>query len=126
MKINQPGLLGGPISGSVSSGSSGTMTPGADPNDKRPVDTIRSVINTIYNSALNTEQTEHQLRTGASAPCSAFSMYYASLLLISHGAGVLQDGEWLRKVEVFKSTLERFGTRWKIAGWFPFVAALLG
>jgi len=43
-------------------------------------------------------------------------MYYASLLLISHGDGVLQDSEWLQKVESFKSTLERFTSRWKIAG----------
>ncbi|KAK1755262.1 hypothetical protein QBC47DRAFT_212792 [Echria macrotheca] len=118
MKINQPGLLSGVISGSAStSSSSGRTTPSAaESNDKRPVETIRSVISSIYNSsALNAEQTDLQLRNGYMAPCGAFAIYYASLLLISHGPGVLQDPEWLQKVEGFKTTLEKFATRWKIA-----------
>jgi hypothetical protein len=117
MKINQPGLLSGAMGGSVS-GSSRATTPGSDTNDKRPVETIRSVISSIYSSALNTEQTELGLRNGSVAASGAFAMYYASLLLISHGAGVLQDAEWLQKVEAFKSTLARFAMRWKIAGEF--------
>lgn len=116
MKINQPGLLAGVIGSSASASSSSVTTPGADPNDKRPVETIRSVISSIYSSTLNADQTEQGLRIGAVAACGAFSMYYASLLLISHGDGVLQDSEWLQKVESFKSTLERFTSRWKIAG----------
>jgi len=120
MKINQPGLLSGATGGSTSGGS-GSTTPGADGNEKRPVETIRSVISSIYSSALNVEQTELGLRGGTVAASGAFSMYYASLLLLSHGAGVLQDGEWLQKVETFKSTLGRFAMRWKIAGEFSFI-----
>lgn len=116
MKINQPGLLAGALSGTAPSGSGGATTSSGDPNDKRPVETIRSVISSIYSSALNTEQTDVQLRTGCLAPCGAFSIYYAALLLISHGPGVLQDAEWLQKVEGFKTTLERFAARWKVAG----------
>ncbi|KAK0631715.1 hypothetical protein B0T14DRAFT_559472 [Immersiella caudata] len=115
MKINQPGLLPGAMGGSAS-GSRRATTPGSDTNDKRPVETIRSVISSIYSSAVNTEQTELGLRNGSVAASGAFAMYYASLLLISHGTGVLQDGEWLQKVETFKSALARFAMRWNIAG----------
>lgn len=101
----------------MSSGTSGSAALTTDANDPRPVETIRSVINSIYGSALNPERNV-MLQNGLVAPCCSFSMYYASLLLISHGAGVLQDGEWLQKVEVFKTALEMTRTRWEIAGEF--------
>ncbi|KAK3341289.1 hypothetical protein B0T25DRAFT_336947 [Lasiosphaeria hispida] len=127
MKVNQPGLISGstvPSGATTPTTTTTTMTGTSllDPasatagnNDPRPVETIRSVISSIYSASLNTEQAEPRLRNGGVAPCGAFSMYYASLLLISHGGGVLQDGDWLRKVEGFKRTLEAFGRRWKIA-----------
>ncbi len=113
MKINQPGLLSGAAS-VAGAGHSGTTTP--DPHDVRPIETIRSVINSIYSRALDMEQTEPRLVAGGMASGGAFAMYYASLLLISHGSGVLQDREWLEKVEGFVRTLELFSRRWKIAG----------
>ncbi|KAK0746420.1 hypothetical protein B0T18DRAFT_390872 [Schizothecium vesticola] len=127
MKINQPGLLS-PNSGTTTPSSTATAiitTTAAPPTDtdRRPVDTIRSVISSIYSSALNSssaassdqQQQEPRLRAGAVAPCGAFSMYYASLLLISHGGGVLRDPEWLAKVEGFVGALEALAKRWRIA-----------
>ncbi|KAK3393696.1 hypothetical protein B0H63DRAFT_516866 [Podospora didyma] len=100
MKLNQPGLLAGlPIS---------------DPNDTRPVETIRSVIKYIYNTSINV-MSETRLNNGAIAPSAAFSLYYAALLLISHGDGVLEDTEWHQKLESLKRCLEAYATRWKLA-----------
>ena len=113
MKLHQPGLLSGGIRGSASGWAT---TPGSNTDDKRPVETIRSVISSIYSSVLNTKQTELGLPNDGMAASGAFAIYYASLLLISHGADVLQDGEWLQKVETFVSALARFSMRWKIAG----------
>lgn len=130
MKINQPGLLTSTSTSGTTTPSSSTTaltTPAATADtDRRPVDTIRSVISSIYSTALNSSNSaassaENQLRGGAVAPCGAFSMYYASLLLISHGGGVLGDGEWLGKVEGFVGALEVVGRRWRIAGEFFFL-----
>lgn len=130
MKINQPGLLNTSGTTTPTPSTTALTTPAATADtDRRPVDTIRSVISSIYSSALNSSNSaassaENQLRGGAVAPCGAFSMYYASLLLISHGGGVLGDGEWLGKVEGFVGALEVVGKRWRIAG--EFFAFLFG
>ncbi|KAK1830392.1 hypothetical protein QBC39DRAFT_285634 [Podospora conica] len=116
MKLNQPGLLA----------TSGTTTPSADTTaaatdtDRRPVDTIRSVISSIYSSALTSTSADEEPRLRVVASCGAFSMYYASLLLISHGGsgGVLRDPEWLAKVEGFRGALEVVARRWGVAGEF--------
>lgn len=127
MKINQPGLLNTSGTTTPTPSTTALTTPAATADtDRRPVDTIRSVISSIYSSALNSSNSaassaENQLRGGAVAPCGAFSMYYASLLLISHGGGVLGDGEWLGKVEGFVGALEVVGRRWRIAGEFFFL-----
>lgn len=140
MKINQPGLLNtsGTTTPTPSTLATTTPTPAAADTDRRPVDTIRSVISSIYSSALNSSAVastsssaaaaeQHQLRGGgAVAPCGAFSMYYASLLLISHGGGVLGDAEWLGKVEGFVGALEVVGRRWRIAGEFFFLLLWCG
>lgn len=111
MKINQPGLLSGTT---TRLGGSRATTPSGEA-DQRAAETIRSVINSIYTSVLNSEQSEQGLRDCGVAASGAFAMYYASLLLVSHGAGVLKDAEWLQKVEAFKIALARYTGRWKVA-----------
>jgi len=104
MKVNQPYLM----PGRLAQGPSGV--------DSRPVETINSVINTVYNisQSLNSTLTFQQL--GPVPPTGAFCMYYASMLLISHGDNTLNDGAWLQKVESFQQTLRMFSKRWRIAG----------
>ncbi|KAK0734308.1 hypothetical protein B0T26DRAFT_64377 [Lasiosphaeria miniovina] len=98
MKLNQPGLLAG------------------FPTDNaQPIETIRSVIKSVYSTALNNAASTSRLSNGGVSPCGAFALYYASLLLISHGEGVLEDAGWLQKVEVLKKSLEWFSARWKLA-----------
>lgn len=106
MKFNQPDLFGGV----------GPMaTP--DPSLARATETIRTVINVIQDEVANLAQSGDRLvSTGALAPSWAFAMYYAALLLVSHGPGALQDAHWLSKVERLKSALDTISRRWKIAG----------
>ncbi|KXX73342.1 Oleate activated transcription factor 3 [Madurella mycetomatis] len=104
MKLNQPSLFSiGPL-------------PVSDLNNTRPIDTIRKLVTFIQQAAEDAAKSEARLSAGAMAPCWAFAMYNASLLLISHGDGVLQDVDWLRKVEHFKTLLKIFSKRWRIAG----------
>ncbi|KAK0618404.1 hypothetical protein B0T17DRAFT_509947 [Bombardia bombarda] len=98
MKLNQAGLLTG-------AGASSSL----GPTEMRPIETIRYIIDSICEIALNVD------RFGHGAPCGAFAAYYACLLLISHGDNVLQDTQWLFKVENLKKTLSALCRRWKIA-----------
>ncbi|KAK3329529.1 hypothetical protein B0H66DRAFT_526913 [Apodospora peruviana] len=104
MKVNQPGLLAG-----------ASALPSVGTTDVRPIETIRSVIDSVCSAALTVEQSGLGLSHGGFAPCGAFAAYYAALLLISHGDGVLHDSEWLLKVESLKKTLESLCGRWTIA-----------
>jgi len=105
MKINQPGLLAG-----------ASMLPVPGPTDTRPIETIQHVIDSIYAAAMNLESAPHLSHGNNVAPCGPFAAYYAALLLISHGGGILQDPEWLHKVESLKKYLGFFSMRWKVAG----------
>ncbi|KAK4242707.1 hypothetical protein C8A03DRAFT_40048 [Achaetomium macrosporum] len=102
MKLNHPGLLGG-----------------ADPlsllSDPQAVQRIRVLTTVIHGKAGKLAASEHRLSTGAEAPCWAFAMSYASLLLISHGNGVLQDADWFSRVENLMVSMEKVSKRWIIA-----------
>jgi hypothetical protein len=37
-------------------------------------------------------------------------------MLIKHGSGILQDSQWLEKVEIIKRNLALFRKRWTLAG----------
>jgi hypothetical protein len=105
MKLNQPGLFSGidPMSTS-------------DPSHVQAVQRIRIFTDVIHGQAGKLVEQQERLRKGSIAPCAAFAMSYAALLLISHGDGVLQDDQWLMKVENLRSTLEQVSKRWKVAG----------
>jgi hypothetical protein len=104
MKLNQPSLFAvGPM-------------PVPDPNNVGLADTIRPIIKFIHDVAVGAARSEARLSAGTLAPCWGFAMYYASMLLITHGDGILQDTSWPRKVEDLKKSLEVFSKRWKIAG----------
>ncbi|KAK3395625.1 hypothetical protein B0T20DRAFT_487014 [Sordaria brevicollis] len=83
--------------------------------DTRSVDTIRSVIESIYTSAQNIEQCGPNYSANLVAPCAPVAAYYAANMLISHGETWLQDNDWLRKVECLKRYTAILGQRWKIA-----------
>ncbi|KAK4218260.1 hypothetical protein QBC37DRAFT_369207 [Rhypophila decipiens] len=102
MKLSQPGLLVG--ASALSQGS---------PSDVGPIETIRYVIDSICSGAVTSEQ--GGLIDAGFTPCDAFAAYFASLILISHGDGVLQDPEWLLKVEGLKTFLESVCHRWRTA-----------
>ncbi|KAH8899263.1 hypothetical protein GQ53DRAFT_777020 [Thozetella sp. PMI_491] len=105
MKINQPYLL----AGRNAMQSMGQIDP-------RPIETVRSVINSIYSGAQALiENTGNNNPNGSVAPSGAFGLYYAALLLISHANDVLHDPEWQAKVEVLKSGLEVYSRRWTLA-----------
>lgn len=103
MKLNQPGLLAG-----------ASVLPHGGAVDVRPIATTRSVINSVCNESLTMAQAG--LNEPGLAPCGGFAAYYASLILISHGDGVLQDSEWLLKVESLKKAMESMSQRWTVAG----------
>ncbi len=106
MKINQPYLLAGR-----------NALQSMGPIDPRPIETIKSVINSIVSSAQTlTEQTGEHHINGNISPTGAFSVYYAALLLISHGDDVLQEPAWLQKVETLRGALRVYASRWKLAG----------
>ncbi|AEO70175.1 85e784a5-aa62-49f1-8cce-aec5911353d2 [Thermothielavioides terrestris] len=107
MKLNQPGLFSGidPMSTS-------------DPSHVQAVQRIRIFTDVIHGQAGKLVEQQERLRKGSIAPCAAFAMSYAALLLISHGDGVLQDDQWLMKVENLRSTLEQVSKRWKVAEWY--------
>lgn len=107
MKLNQPGLFGG----------IGPM-PTADPTHTAAAKMIQLVINFIHGEANSLAGSEERLSAGALAPCWAFAMCYASLLLVSHGDGVLQDADWVLKVDNLRKALKKVSQRWKIAGKF--------
>lgn len=102
MKANQPYLLSG-------------MGKPQDGHMKH-INVINSVINSLYQSsqAANNALTASQLATAA--PAGTFALYYASMLLMSHGDNVLNQPDWLRKVESFQQALRIASRRWKIAG----------
>lgn len=102
MKLNQPGLLAGASSVLLPRGVVGGVAV-----DVRPIETIRSVIDSVCGEALTMD---------SPAPCEGFAAYYACLILISHGDGVLHDSEWLIKVESLKKAMESVGRRWTVAG----------
>jgi hypothetical protein len=103
MKLNHPGLLGG-----------------ADPlsllSDPQAVQRIRVLTTVIHGKAGKLAAAQQRLNTGAEAPCWAFAMSYASLLLISHGNGVLQDADWFSRVENLMGSMGKVSKRWIIAG----------
>ena len=84
--------------------------------DTRSVETIRSVTESIFTSALNIEQCGPNPYPSLLAPCAPVAAYYAADILVSHGEDWLQDTDWLRKVECLKRYLMFLGQRWKIAG----------
>ena len=84
--------------------------------DTRSVDTIRSVIESIYTSAQNIEQCGPNYCASLVAPCAPVAAYYVANMLISHGENWLQDNDWLHKVECLKRYMIVLGQRWKIAG----------
>ena len=88
-----------------------------EPSSLGPLETIRSVIESIRSAALDVQQAGGP-RAGNEgvAPCGAVAAYYGALLLISHGDGALGDMEWLFKVGDLKRMLEILSMRWKIAG----------
>ncbi|KAK1777308.1 hypothetical protein QBC45DRAFT_190082 [Copromyces sp. CBS 386.78] len=91
--------------------------------DTRSVDTIRSVIESIFTSALNIEQCGPKFCASLVAPCAPIAAYHAANMLVSHGENWLQDKDWLRKVECLKRYMIFLGQRWKIA---EFHASLIG
>lgn len=105
MKLNQPGLLAG--ASVLPHVHGGTV-------DVRPIATIRSVVDFVCSESLTMEQAG--LNEPGLAACGGFAAYYASLILISHGDGVLQDSEWLLKVESLKKAIESVGRRWTVGG----------
>ncbi|KAK4129206.1 hypothetical protein N657DRAFT_639781 [Parathielavia appendiculata] len=105
LKLNQPALFGG--IGSI---------PCVDPtHDEAARGIIRTVIDVIHDKAGSLAKSQDRLKRGAIGPSWAFAMCYASLLLIHHGDGALQDSGWLDKVRHLKSTLDKVANRWKIA-----------
>lgn len=82
----------------------------------RHVNLINSVINSLYQTSqtTNTALTGPQLATAA--PTGTFALYYASMLLMSHGDNVLNQPDWLHKIESFQQTLRIANRRWRIAG----------
>jgi hypothetical protein len=102
MKANQPYLL------------SGMSKP--QELDHRPVNVINSVINSLYQTSqtVNSSLAVPQLAT--MAPAGTFALYYASMLLMSHGDNVLNQPDWLHKIESFQQTLRIQNRRWRIAG----------
>ncbi|KAK3694899.1 hypothetical protein B0T22DRAFT_86473 [Podospora appendiculata] len=130
MKINHAGLL---VHVHPHRSGASAVAPAASASatasDLRPIETIRSVIDSVYSESHQQQQAlaaaTASMSSGGSgsatpslrswAPCGAFAAYYAALLLISHGDGVLHDQEWLIKVEGLKKTLEIGCRRWKVA-----------
>jgi hypothetical protein len=102
MKANQPYLLSG-------------MSNPQEAN-ARHVNVINSVISSLYQTSrtVNSNITMPQLAT--SAPAEAFALYYATMLLMSHGDNVLNQPDWLQKIESFQQTLRIVNKRWRIAG----------
>lgn len=105
MKVNQPYLTTGM---GASQGPPGV--------DKRPVETINSVINSVYSISQSLNSTPGLQELGPDPPTGAFCMYYASMLLLSHGDNALNDRAWLQKVQSFRQTLRMYSKRWRIAG----------
>lgn len=109
LKLNQPGLLAATGMGSM-------PRLGHGPTFSAPVKRIRDIIELIHSEAANPTRFLEKLALGRIAPCWAFAMYYASLLLISHGESVLRDRAWLHKVGNLRGLLEAVAGKWKIAG----------
>ncbi|KAK3934061.1 hypothetical protein QBC46DRAFT_429320 [Diplogelasinospora grovesii] len=106
MKLNQPCLLH-----SVHAPSSMHQD-----DSQYGINTIKSAIDAVQGEAVKVLQvSDLRLSKGGVAPCLAFTMYYASLLLISHGEGGLQYLNWLEKVEEMRKALQVLSGRWKIA-----------
>jgi uncharacterized membrane protein len=104
MKLHYSGLFGG----------IGPM-PVMCQNHVQDVQIIRNITSVILGKAGKLVQSEDQLTSGAIDPSWEFAMYYASLLLISHGDNVLQDMNWAQKVDNLTYALDKVSKRWKIA-----------
>ena len=102
MKANQPYLLSG-------------MVKPQEVNTKH-INTINSVINSLYQSSQAANSALTAPHPAAVAPAGTFALYYASMLLMSHGDNVLNQPAWLHKVESFQQTLRIANRRWRIAG----------
>ncbi|KAK4175443.1 hypothetical protein QBC36DRAFT_331440 [Triangularia setosa] len=101
LQLNQPGLLVGSV--------------GTGPRFSSPAEKIRKTIVYLHNEAANLTKFQEQLARGRVAPFWAFAVYYASLLLISHGEAELHTADWLQKVLDMKNMLQICAGRWKIA-----------
>ncbi|KAK0747929.1 hypothetical protein B0T21DRAFT_406490 [Apiosordaria backusii] len=101
LKLNQPGLRAGSM--------------GTGPRFSSPAEKIRKTIEYLHNEAANLADFQERLARGRVAPFWAFAMYYASLLLISHGETELHTADWLQKVLDMKNLLQICAGRWKIA-----------
>jgi hypothetical protein len=102
MKANQPYLL------------SAMSKP--EELDMKHVNIINSVINSLFQSSQNLNRTMTVPQLETVAPTATFALYYASMLLMSHGDNVLNQPDWLHKIESFQQTLRIHGRRWRIAG----------
>lgn len=102
MKANQPYLLSG-------------MSKPQELN-MRHVNVINSVINSMYQTSQSVNNPLSAPQFATVAPTGAFALYYASMLLMSHGDNVLNQPDWLHKIESFQQTLRITNRRWRIAG----------
>ncbi|KAH8906007.1 hypothetical protein BR93DRAFT_723401 [Coniochaeta sp. PMI_546] len=101
MKANQPYLLSG-------------MSKSQELN-MRHVNVINSVINSMYQTSQSVNNPLSAPQLATVAPTGAFALYYASMLLMSHGDNVLNQPDWLHKIESFQQTLRITNRRWRIA-----------
>ncbi|KAH6650986.1 hypothetical protein F5144DRAFT_480445 [Chaetomium tenue] len=99
MKLHCSGLLGG----------IGPM-PAMSHTHIQNVQIIRHTTVVIHGKAVKLAQSEDQLTSGGIDPSWAFAMYYASLLLISHGDDVLQGFDWGQRVANLTYGLDKNGT----------------
>lgn len=103
MKANQPYLL------------SGMSNP--QELNIRHVNIINSVIDSLYQTSQTVNSSLPTMPQPATVgPSAAFALYYASMLLMSHGDNVLNQLDWLHKIESFQHTLRIAARRWRIAG----------
>lgn len=82
----------------------------------RHVNLINSVINSLYQTSQTTNNSLTGPQLATVAPTGTFALYYASMLLMSHGDNVLNQPDWLHKIETFQQTLRIANRRWRIAG----------
>jgi UDP-2,3-diacylglucosamine pyrophosphatase LpxH len=84
--------------------------------DLRAVHYIKSAIDSMFIITEITNNSPSIQRLYPTPITAMFCLYYGAMLLIAHGDNVLDDAQWLQKVESFQNLLKLCTNRWRIAG----------